>query len=82
MSELSREAIQELIHLNAYRKIEGPMQEAHEALFRAKFIECADGLLLAVADREELRVKLTQTERLLKEVVGTLDEIKNAVSIP
>ena len=82
MSELSREVIQELMHLNAFRKIEGPMQEAHEALFRSKFIEFADKILDAVAEREELRAKLTQTELLLKEVMATMDEIKNAVSRP
>ena len=82
MSELSRAAIQELIHLNAYRKIEGPMQQAHDALFRAKFIEFADQLLQVAVEQEELRGRLTQTEELLKEAVATLDEIKNAVSIP
>lgn len=82
MSELSRAAIQELTHLNAYRKIEGPMQQAHDALFRAKFIEFADQLLQVAVEQEELRGRLTQTEELLKEAVATLDEIKTAVSIP
>ena len=81
MSELPTEVIQELMHLNAYRKMEGRMQEAHEALFKAKFIEFADNVLDAVVEREELRVKLMQTENLLKEAVNTLYEIKNAVSI-
>ncbi|MFZ4704356.1 MAG: hypothetical protein ACOYMG_30300 [Candidatus Methylumidiphilus sp.] len=82
MNELSKEVIQELMHLNAYRKIEGPMQDAHEALFRAKYIECADKLLDAVVDREELRGKLMQTEKLLKEAIDTLDKINHAVSTP
>jgi len=80
MSELTREQVQELLHLNAYRKSEGPMQSAHEALFRAKFIESADNLLAALLELEELRAKLAQTEKLLKEAVQTLYEIKNAVS--
>lgn len=82
MNELSREVMQELVHLNAYRKMEGPMQEAHEALFRAKFIENADPLLDSLIECEELRTRLAQTEKLLKEAVDTLDEINHAVSRP
>lgn len=80
MSELSRDVIQELVHLNAYRKTESPMKSAHETLFRAKILEFADALIQAAVEREELSAKLAKTEQCLKETIEGLNEIKVAVS--
>jgi hypothetical protein len=80
MIEISREVIQELMHLNAYRKTESPMQVAHEALFRAKVIEYAEGLIQAAAEREELAGKLAKAELCLKEAIETMNDFKNAVA--
>ena len=80
MIEISREVIQELMHLNSYRKTESAMQAAHEALFRAKVIEYAEPLIQAAADREELTAKLAKAELCLKEAIETMNDFKNAVS--
>jgi hypothetical protein len=80
MIEVTRDVIQELMHLNSYRKTESPMQEAHEALFRAKVIEYAEGLIQAAAEREELTAKLVKTELCLKEAIEAMNDFKNAVS--
>jgi hypothetical protein len=80
MAEISKEVIQELIHLNAYRRTESPMQAAHEALFRAKVIEFADGLIQAAIEREELSARLAKTELCLKEAIEAMNDIKDAVS--
>ena len=82
MAELTREVIQELMHLNTYRKTESPMQEAHEALFRAKVIEFAEGLIHAAVEREELAAKLAKTELCLKEAIEAMNDFKEAVSVP
>lgn len=81
MSELSREVIQELVHLNSYRKVQGPMQSAHEALFRAKMLEFAEGLIEAAVEREELSARLAKTELCLKETIEGLNGIREAVSV-
>jgi len=82
MIEITREVIQELMHLNSYRKTESPMQAAHEALFRAKLLEFAEGLIQAAAEREELSAKLAKTELCLKEAIDAMNDIKAAVSAP
>jgi hypothetical protein len=56
------------------------MQAAHEALFRAKVIEYAEGLIQAAAEREELTAKLAKTELCLKEAIEAMNDFKNAVS--
>jgi len=80
MNEITKEVIQELIHLNAYRKTESPMQAAHDALFRAKVVEFAEGLIQAAIEREELSAKLAKTELCLKEAIEAMNDFKNAVS--
>lgn len=80
MGEMTREMVQELVHLNAYRKIEGPMQASHEALFRAKVLEFAEELVLSAVEREELNMKLVKTEQCLKEAVEAIKDIHDAVS--
>ncbi len=82
MSELSSEVIEELKHLNSYRKNTNPMQTAHEALFRAKVMEYAEGLIQAAAERQELLARLVRTEQCLKEALEAFDDIKEAVSTP
>ncbi len=81
MSELSREVIEELKHLNAYRKNTSPMQAAHEALFRAKVMEYVESLIQAASERQELGARLVKTEEYLKEAIEAFDDIKEAVSI-
>jgi hypothetical protein len=82
MSELSKQVVQELLHLNSYRKAAGPMQSAHEALFRAKVIEFAEPLIQAAAAHHELTAKLAKTEQYLKEAIEALEDFKDAVSAP
>ena len=57
------------------------MQSAHEALFRAKVYEFAEGLIQAAVEREELSAKLAKTELCLKETIEGLNELKDAVSV-
>jgi hypothetical protein len=80
MAEITRDDIQELVHLNTYRKTESPMQAAHEALFRAKVVEFADGLIAAAIEREELSAKLVKTESCLQEAMAAMNAISKAVS--